>query len=385
MVKYEITKLLPFKCYEQKTIAEYKMKGKNGKIDSIQALRAVAVILVIYAHAIDSANENLGKSYQTQFFYLEDWGAIGLDLFFIISGFIIATVLPAYAKRKAWKDFFVKRFTRIIPLYWLLSIVAAFTITKASPSIKAASLKTIFFFPIFDVKEFYFPLISVGWSLSYEVYFYVLAGLLLIAGSKRLNAGNVTIIVLLSLVGYLVNPTNVFIKFITSPLLLEFAIGVTAAVIYKQATEFIDKRWLKPAAIIIAITGAALMVATIFTGYKNLSEAAIVINFNHPALYRSLIWGVPCGMLVFGLTLAEKTFALAIPKLLIRVGDASYSAYLIQGFVIYYFTLLYKLAVNSNPDLYIVVCTVVCTIVSIPIHLYIEKMLIKRTNQLLRR
>jgi exopolysaccharide production protein ExoZ len=305
-------------------------------------------------------------------------------LFFIISGFIIATVLPGYIRAKGWKEFFVKRLTRIIPLYWFLSLIAALTIAKYSVSDKAVVLKTIFFFPFFDVKKFYSPIIPFGWSLSYELYFYLLVGLLLFFHVKKMSLISISLLFSLSIIGFLINPSNVFFRFTTSPLLIEFAIGIITALIYKNISNSCTIRKLKVTSLVIAVAGAILMLTTILTGYKDLSEAGTVINSNHSALYRCIVWGIPCGMLVCGLTLAEKTKLFTVPKLLIEIGNASYSAYLIQGLAITYFTIIYKRFVNSYADAFILLCTITCVLVSIPVHIYIERPLIRKTNKLLK-
>jgi len=78
----------------------------------------VAVILVVHCHTIDHWKNTL----QGHFFYLENFGAVGVDIFFVISGFIITIISYPYAKDKRGFYFFIKRMARVVPLYWLVSL-----------------------------------------------------------------------------------------------------------------------------------------------------------------------------------------------------------------------------------------------------------------------
>jgi peptidoglycan/LPS O-acetylase OafA/YrhL len=99
----------------------------NNKINSIQMLRALAVILVIYNHSMIICIDNKYLSVQQNFLYLQHWTSIGLDLFFVISGLIMAIVARSYSRKPSgWFNFFLKRVVRIIPLYWLYSTVVYF-------------------------------------------------------------------------------------------------------------------------------------------------------------------------------------------------------------------------------------------------------------------
>ena len=95
-------------------------------------------------------------------------------------------VTPAYTKPGGWKTFFLKRIIRIVPLYYTLSAINAFIRGYLNHQILSFGtvIKSIIFFPFFDTNKFAAPLISVGWSLSYEMYFYTIIGILLMFEKK---------------------------------------------------------------------------------------------------------------------------------------------------------------------------------------------------------
>jgi exopolysaccharide production protein ExoZ len=96
------------------------------KINSIQLLRAIAVSLVIFIHAATFGVVRISSINPVEGIYnSQTWGAIGVDLFFCISGFIMTIVVPSYQEKNDWKKFQLKRVIRILPLYYLLSALDA--------------------------------------------------------------------------------------------------------------------------------------------------------------------------------------------------------------------------------------------------------------------
>jgi len=190
----------------------------SKKINSIQLLRAIAVSFVIFLHISFGGIEKFSAvNPVASFYHLKTWGAIGVDLFFSISGFIMTIVVPSYNQPGDWKKFFVKRFIRILPLYYLISFLTALNmIFVHHESIPVLSIaKTILFFPLFDIKTFIDPIVGVGWSLSYEIYFYSLIGILLIL-KKDIYKRLLIIILLLVIIGLSFNIQSPLLKFLKS-------------------------------------------------------------------------------------------------------------------------------------------------------------------------
>ena len=345
--------------------------NKNSQIESLQLLRAIAVLLVIYTHTIFLTELTIGRSFQSEFWHLEFWGSIGLDIFFIISGIIMTIVIPAYTKPDGWKDFILKRIIRIIPLYWLLSFVEFFLRSRYEAVSPEAVFKTIFFLPYPVSDVFTFPIILVGWSLSFEMLFYFFIALSLKLSEKNIYKVLLIAIVVLSITGLIVDPTNAVLKFVTSPLLLEFAIGITIGLFYRHPMQE-RLKYGKGIAVTAIVTGLVLMMVTIYTGFGRLNFAEVVGTDNNLALTRCIIWGIPSGIFIYGIVLLDKTRSLKVPRILIKLGDASYSAYLIHFTVIIYALKVYRPLHLQHTDIFIVLCTLFGFFISIPFYNYIE-------------
>lgn len=153
-----------------------------SELKSIQCLRGFAAILVVYTHLT-----GIQDNYPNRPFVLPygSVGAIGVDIFFVISGFIIAFILARGAMAPA--DFAARRFFRIVPIYWLFTLLAlaavlvnpAWTQGGAVPT-PADTMKSLFMLP-----QERLPVLFVGWSIEHEMLFYVVMGLLLAFGKVR--------------------------------------------------------------------------------------------------------------------------------------------------------------------------------------------------------
>jgi peptidoglycan/LPS O-acetylase OafA/YrhL len=368
------------------------MNGKNEKIISIQVLRALAVLMVVFIHTISSANylytgKHLFSSRASiaTYYFLSDWGAIGVDLFFIISGFIMTrVVLPFENVPNGWRNFMLKRIIRIVPYYWLISAVyLVLSILWHQPVTWGAILKTIFFIPVFDKFEFASPILFVGWSLSIELYFYLIIAFFLFLKNKNLKISVIITTSLLSAFGVFLQSKYVIIDFLFSPLLIEFALGIVLGLIYDRFKGESRRKTSMVVFSLLLLAGTFLMGYTIFVEHKAITLPNNVFSDVNTALKRSVIWGIPCMLLATGYLMAEKLLFLKgglygkITAPLVLLGDASYSCYLIHLMAIKFFAMIYRYLGITTPDTYIIVCTIVCMIVSVPVYKLIEVRIIK--------
>lgn len=147
---------------------------------SIQILRAVAAWLVVFSHYM--------QFLPTRHLVSQGWenygwlGHFGVDIFFVISGFILVYSLSN--RMCSAKEFFVRRFLRIVPAYWLYTFLMAILslIYIKEFSYTGWNMTTLFSSLIFTLSRNpsgvgYFPLLTVGWTLSFEMFFYVLLSL----------------------------------------------------------------------------------------------------------------------------------------------------------------------------------------------------------------
>jgi len=287
----------------------------NRYLVNIQALRGVAASLVVLSHLGVVEAKYGGDTILPGETML---GFSGVDLFFVISGFIMVHVTRGDfgAPRKAGA-FLFSRFTRIYPLYWLVSLFLiviwlrwpdmVFASATGSPDL----IKSLALWP-----ESRPPLLAVGWTLIHELYFYLVFAAMLLAprrwlpGLLALWMGAVTLGALAGLGG--VSPE---LAIVFHPLTLEFVLGAAAALIFHALPG--EKR---AGVAILALGVAAFCAALIYAGT------------NWPGAFpdhwaRALLFGPPGALIVYGLAAMEHR-GRAAPAWSGVFGDWSYALYL---------------------------------------------------------
>ncbi|SAL82537.1 acyltransferase 3 [Caballeronia arvi] len=243
------------------------------------------------------------------------FGMSGVDLFFIISGFIMCHIT---AEREASARVFLwARVKRIIPLYWTLSLIAL-VVFLVSPKMVNSSggVTTIInsFTLIPDGKKF---LIQNGWTLSYEFLFYLLfAAVLWLPRSLRFGSVVIALCGLVA-IGAIWQPANATLKFATGPLLLEFVMGIGAYVYIRQPRHYLT-------------IDAGLVLA----GVAILTESFWAFNVQN----RVLFYGLPYAMIFAGFVSLEPIIRRGrnswATRALETIGEASYSIYLFHPFAL---------------------------------------------------
>jgi exopolysaccharide production protein ExoZ len=279
-----------------------------GEVRSIQYLRGFAAFGVLAFHAADRAG------------YVFGVGAAGVDVFFVISGFIMWVV--TCRKTPSPTEFLTRRIQRIVPLYWGLTLAtaaAALIIPGAFPAMRPTAghiVQSLLFVPHRDETGLIAPLIVPGWTLNYEMFFYLLfaAGLLVPARLRpwALSAALVGLAALRPL-GDVQNPLWATY---TNPLLLEFGAGVWLGKAWSEG-------WLPGRAV------GAMLIAAGLLAFTAVTLAGLDVE---PA--RAFYWGLPALLLVTGAVSLERAGALPHLWPLRILGDASYSVYLVHGLAI---------------------------------------------------
>jgi len=359
------------------------------KLNSIQLLRAVAVSLVVYAHSID-LQMSFSMSRQQHFFYLQNFGAIGVDLFFVISGFVITFVANQYVGAAAGGQFLVKRFLRINPGYYIASLgylcfSTAAVLVWHNPTSKLVSepwhrlLQTLLIFPLNAVPGKRMPLLIVGWTLSFEWLFYGLFFLLIVSKSRRKPLLLIVLVAMLVLAGYIAHFHDNRLIFMTNPILLEFLLGVIICQVY-TSTKVIPA----VAAMALVLAGTGIYVYEIFHGYGNVSELQFTMD-GSLSLLRFLLWGLPSGLLVMGCVFLEKKQLFARVwnnKWIQLTGDASYSIYLVHIIVFSMLSQVHRrIKLNALPDLSIFLQLALAIAAGIAFYRLVEKPLLQRLQR----
>jgi exopolysaccharide production protein ExoZ len=194
-------------------------------IFNLQALRALAALLVITVHVAPLFGVSAADLDNPRF------GMVGVDLFFVISGFIM--VYTTGRKPLTPASFLVDRAIRVVPLYWAVTAVyfvlglTHFAAFKALQPTFGTLLKSLLFIPYVNPKGGINPLLYVGWTLNYEMFFYVIFALSLLVRSVGLRVGLMAAgFAGLVLLGWLFHPAGTVAYFYTQPIILEFIMGM---------------------------------------------------------------------------------------------------------------------------------------------------------------
>lgn len=278
------------------------------RLDLVQALRALAAVFVIFHHV-----PRLGLDAQ--------WCA---NLFFLISGFMMC-----YVTESSGQHFLAKRLIRVIPLYWVATL-GVFVVALLVPDALHRStdsleqlFKSLFFIPFDKGGGVLQPLLFVGWTLNYEMFFYLLFAVAMRISHAWRGAISAGVLVVLVALGAVFDDTSPVWVFYTSNIQLDFVIGILSYTIYQRSRPWrtaIDTRTWRAA---LAVTAVAILAVLPLTG------PAL------PAFGVDLLQRVPVALAYLMLLMALS--ASPLPRPLVLIGDASYSLYLFHPYVVFGF------------------------------------------------
>lgn len=282
----------------------------HGTLRSVQIMRGLAAFMVVAHHCA-------WKGHQ---YSVDPWrgfrvGEAGVDLFFVISGFIMCEATSRRAV--GFLAFMRARALRILPLYWLLTAVAWVCWRIAPQWVNSKGGETVVWPSFLLVPSTGMYLIQNGWTLSYEFLFYVIFGLGLLWKGAARHALPFTLLVLLAGAGLVWQPDSLAGQYFTHASLFEFAMGIASYHVLRR---------LQP--------GPALSAVFIAAGVAGLAWA----NQAGWAWGRTVAFGLPCWALFLGLAGLERGFARVHTqpwaRALQAVGDSSYSLYLVHIFAL---------------------------------------------------
>jgi len=303
------------------------------RLTSIQALRGIAAFLVMLFHIAgtqEAAERAAGASLEA----LAPWRNIfelwtsGVDLFFVISGFIMVYITRDYVASAGQNlKFLWSRLARIYPLWWFFaSIMAAYFVitygSLAAPDRISEGSRGLGYYltslSLLPSDQLY--VIGVGWTLTHELWFYLVFTALLCAPRKFLPLGLMLWALILGAAAFAAVHTaqaTDAASLVFSVLGLEFIAGALAA--------WAITKW--PPKAPKAFTFGALAVLAIL-------YAANLMNVSVGSVNRVLLYALPYTALVYGVTGLEITGRLKFSGLLVTLGNWSYSLYLCHLIVI---------------------------------------------------
>jgi len=345
------------------------MSNKSGTmIGGIQVLRALAAVLVTICHAQAEVSKigEIPSAWPPA--VLANLAGFAVQLFFVISGFIMVySTEPLFGTSNGSLVFLKHRLVRIVPLYWIVtSVYLALTLlvpefAKEYPvSFVVASY---LFIPAARPDGVIEPIVGQGWSLNYEMFFYLIFAATVFS-SRRVSVVMVTA-VLLSLVAFgNVTPSlPLVLSFLTSPILLYFVFGTWIGLAYREGVSLPPTYGL----VLIAI-------ATILLGLG-------LSPFAQP-LGAVSSWFLPA-LIVAGVVLPRLSFNGPLWSLTIIIGTASYALFLFHAIPIralFYLARWSNFDIGRAPAVYVSAGVALAILLAIAIYYCIERPIMRASR-----
>jgi peptidoglycan/LPS O-acetylase OafA/YrhL len=336
----------------------------DANIESVQIMRGIAALLVVLLH-ISIKGAQYGNDALKGF----TMGEAGVDLFFIISGYIMC--VSTIGRNLNFGGFMLHRVRRIMPLYWLTTTIGLVIFLYKPSIINTSGGETSIWASYTLVPNGKRYLNSNGWTLSYEFLFYILFGLLIHRGTYRAMQLSSVLLMVMVAAGLLFSyPGNAF-NFLTSNLYLEFIYGMGIFYLF-------NKKIVRPNTTLgfsLSVLGVMLLVAEMVFKIPGQQEN------------RGWLWGIPMLMIFTGFLCLEgfiKGSASRLKKLLLEAGNSSYSLYLFHPFTLSGTAMCLKwLNLASNPYLFTLIMFTVTVIAGYLVYIYIERPLVAVSKQFL--
>ncbi len=321
---------------------------------SLQALRAFAAWVVVCHHFMQIFFDFHATGPIGQLF--SDRGAVGVDIFFVISGLVI--YLSTRDKDIEPRQFLLNRALRIVPAYWFYTLVMALLILAFSRWMPHQVfnaqhlLMSLLFIPAENPGGYgMYPTLNVGWTLNFEMFFYLLFGLaFLVRQRHHLLLVSMALLLASEVLGRL----GVLSHFYNNGIIYEFLLGIGLGVLYRRG---------------LVREGRVLPLLTLL--------AAGYAIYHLDASQRLLHWGLPSALIVLAFLALEPWFS--GNRALKALGDCSYSVYLIHVLVLYagWFA---SQRLGLNPYLVFALCVPSIGLMSWFSYRWLERGLYRRTQ-----
>jgi exopolysaccharide production protein ExoZ len=347
---------------------------RSVSIDAIQIARMFAALLVVFDHALlrlmgaGLVEENHTFAFRS--------GGFGVLVFFLISGFVMAhSMYDKYAADGVARNFLLRRLVRITPLYWLVTLLLVVLALAANRlDSPAPALLSMFYIPYLNEAGEVQPMHGVGWTLNYEMEFYLFFALCL-CFSRRVGAVLLSSILIglvlfrdALLVPFAGSPFwTVCVTFWSDPIVLFFLGGFWLGML----RAWMDRRQQCPRARMDVLMGVLL---------ATLVAYEVLLWQDRMPRWLEAVFALS---LVAALGLTSSVAESAAARFLKLLGDASYSTYLTHGF---FLAVMYKLNAGVLPPLlYLAAAFVGSNLVGLATYKLIEKPMLVRMQSWLSR
>ncbi|MGG7661727.1 acyltransferase family protein [Dyadobacter sp. BHUBP1] len=302
---------------------------RESKLDSIQVLRGIAALYVTIYHLKDVIPGD--APFRKEIDFIAGSGPAGVSLFFVISGFIMVYItrntLPSMG---SIFRFIAKRLIRIWPAYAIITLAYCLLHSRMSPNPEWASelLRSLLFIPLSNTPApFYgYATLNVGWSLNYEIYFYLLIAISMLFSRLRWYAFFLMIAVTLAgIPAYygvftlkadkMQNLGAPYLNMITNPIIWNFVCGVFLGLAYYHNSMHERIRALLSIKM-VAPTVLCLAIWQFLSGFLG--------------GFGPLEWGLGSTLVFAAFVFHYQERIQKFPSWLVRLGDMSFSIYLLH-------------------------------------------------------
>ncbi|MEI9651168.1 acyltransferase family protein [Enterobacter ludwigii] len=340
--------------------------AKMSKLYSIQVLRGLAAVAVVIDHVTHYMHKSFSGESWIYSSNIYNVGGFGVDLFFCISGFIM--VITTYNKPSGMTEsisFLNKRFTRIYPTYWfycILTLALPFILYGKTDLLSKYSAtfltQSFLLLPAKIAENSFSPFLGQGWTLQYELYFYIVFALSMLAVSGWKVIALSSFIILFMLASSSFTYPNEYINYlISNPIVVDFVLGMIVAQVYLTLKQ----------------RGVALQVKTIILILVSLLSLVSLLVMERTQVSRVVLFGVPSSLIVLAFSLCEINNKGFLSKILIQSGEASYTIYLAHMAFIWFAIKNAHYLEGINPDVSIFICSIAICLASYIMYLAVEK------------
>ncbi|WP_368186653.1 acyltransferase family protein [Aestuariibius sp. HNIBRBA575] len=293
---------------------------------SLQVLRAIAALLVVGFH-LQAAM--VSEGHPNSIWRVFQFGEAGVDLFFVLSGFIIYFASQRQAGGDAW-TFIKGRFLRVYPVFWAVLFAYVIVYFVGAKVLGDVSLSPDWMSVLRSALLIPYPghVPIVAWTLSLEILFYGIFALTFFRGGTKMLLAGMSIWSICALsYTYGLSFRTPWLAFVLNSVVLEFFYGVILGVVF---VHFGTRFWR------IAL-GVGLFLLTLnMTG----------IGHNWP-VGREVTTGLPAMLIVYGLLGVKRRF----PQWVLLLGDGSYVLYLVHLLVFLVVGKTYEIVTGTSPYL----------------------------------
>lgn len=298
------------------------MSGRSGLLWNVQILRFLAALMVLVEHL----QLEIERARYSGFEPIQDpthipWRA-GVDLFFVVSGFIMYYLTADAFGRKGYsREFLVRRWLRVVPLYWLFTGLMIFAIVATNEVHRNGLgfwhiVGSLAFIPVSDSAGMTLPVLAPGWTLNYEMLFYVAFATALLFPRRYGLLALLSLFASLITTGLIVGRSLGPLSMWTNPILLEFLYGIGIAHLFRLGVRFSI-----PTRLLIAVAAITLLIVGNVYGSTAFRD-------------RWLFCGVPAAIMAAAMILAPEPSRGRLAGWLRFGGDTSYALYLSHMFSI---------------------------------------------------